>query len=53
MFILQLLYESLGIRNLFPLREIKSKDRYATTITIYFLVTLTNNINISDKTIFS
>ena len=53
MFILQLLYESLGIRNLFPLREIKSKDRYSITTTINFLVTLPNNFKISGETIFS
>ena len=52
-FILRFLYESLSIRKLPPLSEIKSKDRYAMTVTIHLLVILSNNFKISDETIFS
>ena len=53
LFILRFLYEGLSLRKLPPSREINSKDRYAMTITIHFLVTLPNNSKISGDTIFS
>ena len=52
-FILRFLYESLSLRELPPSREIKSRDQYAMTITIHFLVTLANNFKIFGETIFS
>ena len=50
---LRFLYESLSLRELPPSREIKSRDQYAMTITIHFLVTLPNNFKIFGETIFS